>query len=239
MFYYFFRDEFKPVVSLPWFGDPEDFPVFFGITLFAFGAITVVLPVENRMRNPHEMLGRCGVLNKSMILVTLMYSAMGGLGYLKYGDDVEDMITNNLPIEEVTAQIILGSFSAGVLFSYAIHFYVIMDIVRTNLLEERWSGNSLRVMEFIAISVINMIIFGLAATFPRINLLVSLVGAVLMTAHSIMLPALIDTASNWDDLGLFKWKAIKNGIIFVFGLVSCIIATISTVKKMTIFFTNK
>ena len=49
----------------------------------------------------------------------------------------------------------------------------------------------------------------MAATVPWLDLFVSLLGAVKMSTLSIMAPALIDTASNWDNLGVLKWKAGK------------------------------
>jgi proton-coupled amino acid transporter len=42
-----------------------------------------------------------GVLNTAMILVAVMYYAVGFFGYLKYGDDCLASVTLNLPIENV------------------------------------------------------------------------------------------------------------------------------------------
>ena len=59
--------------------------------------ILQVLPIENQMRRPKDMLGINGVLNTSMALVLALYVAMGFYGYLKYGEDIEASITLNLP----------------------------------------------------------------------------------------------------------------------------------------------
>lgn len=75
---------------------PNEWPVFFSLTIFAMEAIGVVMPLENSMKTPRSMLGFCGVLNKGMSGVTLVYILLGFLGYLRYGGTVEDNITMNL-----------------------------------------------------------------------------------------------------------------------------------------------
>ena len=65
----------------------------------------------------------------------------------------------------------------------------------------------------------------LAATVPWLDLVVSLLGSIKMSTLSIMVPALIDTATNWDDLGKYKWKLWKNLFIFIFGLGGMILGT--------------
>ena len=44
------------------------------------------------------MRGWNGVINKSMVVVIILYTAVGFSGYLKYGD-VQGSITLNLPDE--------------------------------------------------------------------------------------------------------------------------------------------
>lgn len=63
--------------------------------------IGVVLPVENTMEKPEHFLGCPGVLNITMTVVVLLYTIMGFLGYVKYGEKSEGSITLNLPTAEV------------------------------------------------------------------------------------------------------------------------------------------
>lgn len=64
-------------------------------------AIGVVMPLENQMKTPQNFVGICGVLNRGMGGVTLVYILLGFLGYLHYGDATTDSIQLNLPIEEM------------------------------------------------------------------------------------------------------------------------------------------
>lgn len=79
---------------------PSEWPEFFSLSIFAMEAIGVVMPLENAMKTPRSMLGICGVLNKGMSGVTLVYILLGFLGYLCYGENVKDSITLNLPESE-------------------------------------------------------------------------------------------------------------------------------------------
>lgn len=85
--------DFNQVVAVK---PPNEWPEFFSLTIFAIEAIGVVMPLENSMKTPRSMLGFCGVLNKGMTGVTLIYILLGFLGYLRFGDLVEDSITLNL-----------------------------------------------------------------------------------------------------------------------------------------------
>lgn len=67
------------------------------IVVFAMEVIGVVMPIENSMKRPQYFLGCPGVLNSAMFAVICLYSIVGFLGYARYGDDVGDSITLNLP----------------------------------------------------------------------------------------------------------------------------------------------
>lgn len=99
-FYYLVCD-LKPVESVPAIGTLATIPQFISITIFAMEAIGVVMPLENQMKTPQNFVGVCGVLNKGMSGVTLVYILLGFLGYLRYGEDTKDSITLNLPTEEM------------------------------------------------------------------------------------------------------------------------------------------
>lgn len=75
-------------------GNILNFPLFFGTTLFALVAINIVTSLENNMKTPKKF---SWVLNTGMAFVTLLYIAFGFMAYLKYGNDIADTVTLNLP----------------------------------------------------------------------------------------------------------------------------------------------
>lgn len=71
-------------------------PYFFATVIFAMEGIGAVMPVENEMKQPQHFLGCPGVLNTSMGTVVILYTVIGLLGYIRYGDAVEGSVTLNL-----------------------------------------------------------------------------------------------------------------------------------------------
>ena len=51
------------------------------------------------MKTPRAFPGYTGVLNRSMVVIVLMYVFMGFFGYVRYGEKSAGSITLNLPPE--------------------------------------------------------------------------------------------------------------------------------------------
>lgn len=99
--FYYLVSDLPPVTDRPMVGSLATLPTFFSITIFAMEAIGVVMPLENSMKTPQNFIGICGVLNKGMSGVTMVYILLGFLGYLRYGDETKGSITLNLPVDEM------------------------------------------------------------------------------------------------------------------------------------------
>ena len=125
--------------------------------------------------------------------------------------------------------------SLAVFFSYALHFYVLMEILGPNVIRARVTEEWYFLTEFAVRVILNVVTFGLAATVPWLDLFVSLIGSIKMSTLSLMAPAVIDTAANWNNLGRGKWRLWKNMLIFLFGLIGMIlgayVSTVNIVRK--------
>ena len=179
------------------------------------------------------MLGCAGVLNFSMVTIALLYIFMGFFGYLRYGEHIMSSITLNLP-ESPLAEIALLMFSVAIFFSYALQFYVVMDIIGPNILKPLVSDRMYPYAEFSTRVFVNLFTLGLAATIPWLELLVSLLGAIKMSTLSLMAPSIIDSAAHWnsdDTKPHFIYRSIKNIFIFITGFLACVVGTyISTLE---------
>lgn len=79
----------------------KHWPMFFGTAIFALEGIGVVMSLENNMKTPQNFIGCPSVLNIGMTVVVILYTAVGYLGYLKYGPDTKGSVTLNLPLDEL------------------------------------------------------------------------------------------------------------------------------------------
>lgn len=76
--------------------DFERLPFFFGIVLFTYEGIALVLPLKNSMKKPNYFANFWGVLNVGMVVATIIYISIGVLGYWRYGENTLGSITLNL-----------------------------------------------------------------------------------------------------------------------------------------------
>jgi len=232
IFYYLLQD-------IPYSWDRKTFaswgqlPLYFGTAIYAFEGIGVVLPLENQMRTPADMRGWNGVLNTSMVIVSCLYIAVGFFGYLKYGDAVSGSITLNLPVNEFLATLVKVMMSLAVFFTYALQFYVPVDLLNPFIQRRITPENYLKAEYALRFSLV-MLTFALAAAIPKLDLFISLVGAVSSSTLAMMAPAVIDTVTQGERL---SWpRAFKNAFLFLFGFFGFITGSYVSIRNIIKYF---
>ncbi|XP_048480903.1 proton-coupled amino acid transporter-like protein CG1139 isoform X2 [Plutella xylostella] len=217
-FYYIFTHipaKFESSLSV----SAQEWPLFVSTVLFAMEGINVVMPVENEMAKPQHFLGCPGVLNATMILVTLLYTAIGATGYLAYGDQVLGSVTLNLPQHEIFALIAKCLVAVAVFFTYCLQMYAPMDIIWTRMrsrVEEKYH-NVAQIVLRTGIVVVTVI---LAIAVPDLELLIGVVGAIFFSTLGLLIPIVVETVHKWDrGLGPFKYVLWKNVLLLLFYIV--------------------
>lgn len=100
------------------------------------------------MKKPQEFEKTFGVLNVGMTVVTFLYVLVGFVSYMKYGNGVHGSVTLDLPKDEMQvlnlpimhyepnfivccrlAQTVKVMISLGILFTFALQFYIPIDIM--------------------------------------------------------------------------------------------------------------
>ena len=84
------------------------------------------------------------------------------------------------------------------------------------------------------------IIVGLAAAIPKIDLFISLIGAVSSSTLALIAPSIIHTIVFWEDFeGISgKLKIGRNIFLFVLGIVGMVAGTITSVTDIVKYFTE-
>ncbi|XP_068627895.1 proton-coupled amino acid transporter-like protein CG1139 [Battus philenor] len=197
-------------------------PNFISTSLFAMEGIGVVMPVENEMTKPHHFLGCPGVLNIAMSAVAVLYGFVGFAGYLNYGEEARGSLTLNLPQDEVLAQIAKILVACVMLLSFALVYYVPVDVVWRRVQDKiparghRWGIAALRFTGTI-------LIVGIASAIPKLELFMELVGAICLSVMGLLLPAIVETIWRWGrDLGPFYWILWKNCLIGIFSVIAMV-----------------
>ena len=236
-FYYLVWD-LPPITTVPLFAPIENFPEFFSITIFAMEAIGVVMPLENNMKTPQHIVGICGVLNKGMSGVTLVYILLGFLGYVKYQDKTTDSIPLNLPQGEIPAQVALILISLAVYCTFGLQFYVCLDIA-WNGIKDRFQKKPMLANYILRTVMVTGAVL-LAVAVPTIGPFMGLIGAFCFSILGLLIPVFVETVTYWDvGFGPGNWVALKNVVICVIGLLALVFGSRKAVTEIVKLYSEQ
>ncbi|XP_068719716.1 proton-coupled amino acid transporter 1-like [Montipora capricornis] len=215
--------------NLPAFAGWSDFPVFFGITLYAFEGIGVVLPIENKMSTPQDYRM---VINVGMGVVTILFALLGILGYLFCRDECKGSITLNLPDEGIYSGVRL-LFSTCIFLTYFLQFYVPMLIIQPPILKHvpeeyhHVADYGIRMTTVIFTCI-------MAVSIPQLDNFISLVGSISCSALAIIFPVFIHilTLASEGDGRVPVVTFFKDAAIMLMGVLMFIFGTYTSVARI-------
>ncbi|XP_035290557.1 proton-coupled amino acid transporter 1-like isoform X1 [Anguilla anguilla] len=213
-------------ISLPYAGKAADYPLFFGIAIFAFEGIGVVLPLENRMQRPQTF---SKVLYLGMTLVTLLYLSLGTIGYLCFGDQIGPSITLNLP-NCWLYHIVKLLYCFGIYITYALQFYVAAEILIPPVMAhipQRWQFPA----DLTIRTSLVILTCALAVLIPELDLVIALVGSVSSSFLALILPPILQILTFHNE-GLPAWVLLKNITISLIGIVGFAAGTYITMNEI-------
>ncbi|XP_073953043.1 solute carrier family 36 member pathetic isoform X2 [Choristoneura fumiferana] len=203
---------------------PAMWPEFFSLTIFAMEAIGVVMPLENAMKTPRALLGFCGVLNKGMSGVTIIYILLGFLGYLRYGDLVDDSITLNLDSTEIPAQIVKIAIAIAVYCTFGLQFFVCVEIM-WNCIKDKFTKRP-DLADYVMRTIMVTACVLLAVAVPTIGPFMGVIGAFCFSILGLIAPAFIEVITYWNiGFGPGYYLIWKNILVLIFGLFALIFGT--------------
>uniref|UniRef100_A0A1B6C3V7 Amino acid transporter transmembrane domain-containing protein n=1 Tax=Clastoptera arizonana TaxID=38151 RepID=A0A1B6C3V7_9HEMI len=228
--YYIFKD-LPPMDSVEMVGTASGFILYVGTTLFALEAVGVVIALENNMQTPKSFGKPWGVLNKGMTFIVILYTAVGFFGYIKYGSAALGSVTLNLPNTDILAQSVKLIFAIAIFITYALQGYVAIEIIWNTYLKPVIGNNkNVLFIEYVMRAIIVISTFILAVLIPRLELFISLFGALCLSALGIAFPALIEICVLWPhSFGKFKYILIKDILLFIVGILALFIGTYTSI----------
>lgn len=216
-------------------------PLYFGIAIFTFEGIGVVLPVENKMKTPEVFGGWFGVIDLAMTIAMVLYAAMGFYGYLRFGKAVQGSITLNLPCHEGLYAAVKVMFAVAIFITYGIQFYVPIEILWPSVEDQLTHHLLITHGEYLLRYFFLFVTFVLAATIPHLDLMISLVGTMSSSAIALVFPPMLEIVTYWNEprrYGRYRWRIGKDILIMLFGVLGFFIGTITTLINIVHAFTQ-
>ncbi|XP_012532802.1 proton-coupled amino acid transporter 1 isoform X2 [Monomorium pharaonis] len=235
---YIMSHDVPPIRERRYVADWNTLPLFFGTVIYSFEGITLVLPLKNEMRKPSNFSRPLGVLNVGMVIVGSMFVAIGFLSYLKYGDKIAGSVTLNLESKEILPQCIKTAISLSILLSYALQFYVPIAIMWPGIVDKFGPFKWPVFAEIVFRSVMCFITFILAEAIPKLNLFISLVGAVSSTALALVFPPIIEMIVCWHNTSLGFFTIAKDVMIVLIGVLGFATGTYESLTSIIESFGN-
>eukprot|EP00794_Sanderia_malayensis_P020155 gene20155-22129_t len=211
--------------DFPSHGTAKDFPLFFGIAIFAYEGIGIVLPVENKMKKPQDFFW---VLDLSMGFVAMLYISMGFFGYLTFGADIKGSVTLNLP-QLPFYVIVKASYTMAIFFTYFIQFYVPMQIMVPPL--QKGSEKCKLGIDIFMRTAMVTLTCAMAITIPQLDNFIALVGAISSSSIALVFPPILHLFCFWHH-GISKIEIVKDIAIALLGVVGSILGTILSISAI-------
>jgi len=219
----------------PKFAGVKTLPAYFGMIVFAFEGIGVVLPLENSMKNAKDFPF---ILNVGMTSIILLYIVFGGIGYMKYGDAIEDSITLNLPAQPLYESVkILYSFV--IFISYAVQLYVPVQILLPSVQRKlnNWMNLGPIQSEYILRMVLILFTCTLAVLIPDLGDFISLIGSLAGSMLALILPPFLWLVCFPEKVT--KLRLFLHVLIMIIGFMGFFFGTIQSIHNIFVNLHNR
>lgn len=211
-------------VSPRMIGKESDIPIFFGMGMYCFQSIGLILPMEVEMMEPRRAPT---VVTMGMLGVIVLFASFGCIGYLVVGFSHRDAgkasISEYLPRGPLYDSVKIA-INLVLLQTYALQYFPGIQIVESVIdFQGRWglrrwkltiARNSLRV-------VICCITAVIATEVPHLGLVISLVGALGCGGLALICPPVLHLVLYPD---IPKWRRYLHITIVIVGVAGVCIA---------------
>ncbi|KAK3612264.1 hypothetical protein CHS0354_039545 [Potamilus streckersoni] len=124
---------FKASTTYKWI-NWNGFPVFFGMVTSAFEGIGLIIPIEASMDNNRHNFHF--FLYGAIVCLSLILSTFGCLGYMRFGDNVKQMLNTNIPSDSAVFFAVNICICFGILLTFPLQMFPVIELTELYLFAE-------------------------------------------------------------------------------------------------------
>ena len=204
------------------------------MAVFNFEGNGVILNIHSSMIDPSQFET---ILRNVLIAIISILVVFSVAAYEAYGKRLDDMVTMNLPHDNLTSSMQL-IYCLGLLGTFPIQAIPAVDISeKTKCFQE--SGNPFKETPYIKNIILRSVIVvstGISATIiPKFGLFINLTGAFACTALAFILPVLMYSQLYKDEMTKFRKYSHIAIVVFgtLCGLISAVMSLIAIVRAFS------
>ncbi|KAI2616793.1 transmembrane amino acid transporter protein-domain-containing protein [Hypoxylon sp. NC1633] len=207
--------------------NPGKYTLTVGAAIFTFEGIGLILPIQSSMSKPQRFEWLLGIV---MLIITVLFTAVGALCYATFGENTSIEIINNYPQDSKFVNAVQFLYSLAVLVGTPVQLFPPIRIIEGKVFgshsgkknaRTKWIKNALRTSIVVVCGVIS--VFG-ASNLDRF---VALIGSFACVPLVYIYPAFL----HYKGVAT-SWRAKAGDILFmVIGSVAMVYTTAITITN--------
>ncbi|KAI1402412.1 transmembrane amino acid transporter protein-domain-containing protein [Hypoxylon fuscum] len=205
--------------------NPSKYTLTIGAAIFTFEGIGLILPIQSSMSKPHRFEWLLAIV---MLIITVLFTAVGALCYATFGEKTQIEIINNYPQDSKLVNAVQFLYSLAVLVGTPVQLFPAIRIMEGKFIgshsgkkstRTKWIKNAFRAAIVVLCGVISI------AGASNLDRFVALIGSFACVPLVYIYPAYLHykgVATSW-------WAKTGDIIFMVIGLVAMIYTTVITV----------
>eukprot|EP00008_Paramoeba_atlantica_P008567 CAMPEP_0201490070 /NCGR_PEP_ID=MMETSP0151_2-20130828/24936_1 /ASSEMBLY_ACC=CAM_ASM_000257 /TAXON_ID=200890 /ORGANISM="Paramoeba atlantica, Strain 621/1 / CCAP 1560/9" /LENGTH=386 /DNA_ID=CAMNT_0047875879 /DNA_START=296 /DNA_END=1456 /DNA_ORIENTATION=- len=209
--------------------DLRTFPLAYGVVVYLFEGIGLVIPMESKMKQPQYFPY---VMWSVHLTVATAVAAFGIVGYLAFYHCTQGPIILNLPDSGPLVVTTVWALNIALTFTYPIQMVPVFDILEEAVIgnpkaqvQSKWWAKTMSLRALIV-----LLSAGVGVGIPQFSLFLSLIGGLGSAQLMFIFPPITYLKAFEAEISLRKRIICIS--LFIFGLVTIVITTTFTLINM-------
>ncbi|KAI0458287.1 transmembrane amino acid transporter [Xylaria acuta] len=205
--------------------NPSKYTLMVGSAIFTFEGIGLILPIQSSMAKPERFEWLLGVV---MLLITIIFTAVGALCYATFGKDTSIEIINNYPQTSKFVNAVQFLYSLAVLAGNPVQLFPALRILEGAIfgrrsgkrsLRTKWKKNAFRSLMVFVCGGVSIIGTG------NLDKFVALIGSFACVPLVYIYPAYL----HYKGIATSKAARIGDLVFMAVGIIAMVYTTIVTI----------